>query len=118
MALVADEHGGIDGMVTVEDLVEEIVGEIFDEFDPKVKMVRREPDGTLEIRGEFPLHDLNELDVLLDVDGPYTTVGGLVMERLGRVPEVGGAIHEGDWMLEVTSMRGLAVRTVRLTPDA
>ena len=114
MAMVADEHGGIDGMVTVEDLVEEIVGEIFDEFDPKVSAVRREPDGSLVVRGEFPLHDLDELDVLLDVDGPYTTVGGLVMDRLGRVPEVGATIEEGDWSVEVTSMRGLAVRTVRL----
>ena len=105
-------------MVTVEDLVEEIVGEIFDEFDPKVAAVRREPDGSLIVRGEFPLHDLNEVDVLLEVDGPYTTVGGLVMDRLGRVPEVGLSVIEGGWAFEVTSMRGLAVRTVRLSPSA
>lgn len=116
MAMVADEHGGIDGMVTVEDLVEEIVGEIFDEFDPKVAAVRHEADGSLIVRGEFPLHDLDELDVLLDTAGPYTTVGGLVMDRLGRVPEVGASVHEGNWTIEVTSMRGLAVRTVRLRP--
>jgi len=115
MAMVADEHGGIDGMVTVEDLVEEIVGEIFDEFDPKVASARRDTDGSLIVRGEFPLHDLNELDVLLDAEGPYTTVGGLVMDRLGKVPEVGLSVREGDWSLEVTSMRGLAVRTVRLS---
>ena len=115
MAMVADEHGGIDGMVTVEDLVEEVVGEIFDEFDPKVTAVRREADGSLIIGGEFPLHDLDELDVQLEVDGPYTTVGGLVMDRLGRVPEVGALIHEGGWDVEVMSMRGLAVRAVRLS---
>lgn len=118
MAMVADEHGGIDGMITVEDLVEEIVGEIFDEFDPKVAAVRREADGSLIVRGEFPLHDLDEVDVILEVDGPYTTVGGLVMDRLGRVPEVGLSVVEGGWAFEVTSMRGLAVRTVRLSPSA
>ena len=114
MAMVTDEHGGIDGMVTVEDLVEEVVGEIFDEFDPKVAAVVHETDGSLVVRGEFPLHDLRELDVLLNVEGPYTTVGGLLMDRLGRVPEVGDSVREGDWTLEITSMRGLAVRTVRL----
>jgi len=118
MAMVVDEHGGIDGMVTVEDLVEEIVGEIFDEFDPKVVAVRHEPDGSVEVRGEFPLHDLDELGVMLSVAGPYTTIGGLVMARLGRVPEVGGSVVEGGWTLEVTSMRGLAVRTVRLRPTS
>ena len=117
MAMVVDEHGGIDGMVTVEDLVEEVVGEIFDEFDPKVTAARREPDGSIVVRGEFPLHDLDELDVLLDVDGPYTTVGGLIMDRLGRVPEVGALIREGEWTAEVTSMRRLAVRTVRLSRE-
>ncbi|MBT5775360.1 MAG: HlyC/CorC family transporter [Dehalococcoidia bacterium] len=114
MAMVSDERGGIDGMVTVEDLVEEVVGEIFDEFDPKVAAVRHHADGSLELEGSFPLHDLNELGIELDIEGPFTTVGGFLMERLGRVPEVGATVSEREWSFEVTEMRGVAVRTVRV----
>ena len=114
MAMVSDERGGIDGMVTVEDLVEEVVGEIFDEFDPKVAAVRHQADGSLVLEGSFPLHDLNELGIELDIEGPFTTVGGFLMERLGRVPEVGATVSEREWSFEVTEMRGVAVRTVRV----
>jgi putative hemolysin len=116
MAMVSDERGGIDGMVTVEDLVEEVVGEIFDEFDPKVAAVRYQTDGSLVLEGSFPLHDLNELGVELDIEGPFTTVGGFLMERLGRVPEIGATVREREWSFEVTEMRGVAVRTVRVLP--
>ncbi len=114
MAMVSDERGGIDGMVTVEDLVEEVVGEIFDEFDPQVAAVRHQADGSLVLEGSFPLHDLNELGIELDIEGPFTTVGGFLMERLGRVPEVGATVSEREWSFEVTEMRGVAVRTVRV----
>lgn len=114
MAMVSDERGGIDGMVTVEDLVEEVVGEIFDEFDPKVAAVRHQADGSMVLEGSFPLHDLNELGIELDIEGPFTTVGGFLMERLGRVPEVGATVREREWRFEVTEMRGVAVRTVRV----
>ncbi len=115
MAMVSDERGGIDGMVTVEDLVEEVVGEIFDEFDPKVAAVRHQADGSLMLGGAFPLHDLNELGIELDIEGPFTTVGGLIMERLGRVPEVGATVREDDWTFEVKEMRGMAVSSVRVS---
>lgn len=115
MAMVSDERGGIDGMVTVEDLVEEVVGEIFDEFDPKVAAVRHQADGSLMLGGAFPLHDLNELGIELDIEGPFTTVGGLIMERLGRVPEAGATVHEREWIFEVKEMRGMAVSSVRIS---
>ena len=117
MAMVSDERGGIDGMVTIEDLVEEVVGDIFDEFDPKVAAVRHQPDGSLVLEGSFPLHDLNELGIELEIEGPFTTIGGLIMERLGRVPAVGATLHEREWSLEVTEMRGVAVSSVRIFPS-
>jgi len=104
-------------MVTIEDLVEEVVGDIFDEFDPKVAAVRHQPDGSLVLEGSFPLHDLNELGIELEIEGPFTTIGGLIMERLGRVPAVGATLHEREWSLEVTEMRGVAVSSVRIFPS-
>src|SRR5690606_13953620 len=80
-ALVVDEHGAVDGIVTLEDLVEEVVGEIYDETDRDVQAVRREPDGSLLVPGVFPLHDLPDLGVYLErpPEGGYTTVAGLVL---------------------------------------
>lgn len=75
LALVVDEYGGTAGIVTVEDLLEELVGEIYDEFDRDTSGVRRQPDGSLLLPGSFPIHDLGDLGVWLP-EGPYATVAG------------------------------------------
>lgn len=108
MALVVDEHGATAGMVTVEDLVEELVGEIYDETDPDLAAVRREPDGTLVLSGRFPVHDLPDLDVDLP-EGDYTTIAGLVLDRLGRFPTRGERLTIDDWQLEI---RGVLRHTI------
>ncbi len=109
LALVANEHGGIEGIVTVEDLVEEVVGEIYDETDRDVLSVVHHTDGSLTLPGRFPIHDL--VDVGLDLpEGPYATIAGLILERLGRIPEVpGDAVVVNGWRLEVT---GVARRSI------
>jgi putative hemolysin len=114
MALVVDEHGGAAGIVTVEDLVEELVGEIYDETDPDLATVVREDDGTIVLPGRFPIHDLPDIGVALP-EGDYTTVAGLVLEVLGRIPVAGDEARIDGWRLEVRAMRGRAVTEVALS---
>jgi putative hemolysin len=119
LAVVVDEYGAAAGIVTVEDLVEELVGEIYDQTDPHVEAAERLPDGNLLLDGTFALHDLVDLDVELPVGGRYTTVAGLVLDHLGRVPRfVGESVEVDDWLLEVAEIRGRAVTRVLLRRTA
>ena len=88
LAIVINEYGGTEGIVTIEDLLEELVGEIYDEFDRDISGVQHEPDGAMVLPGSFPIHDLPDLGVELP-EGPYTTVAGLALDQLGRLPAAG-----------------------------
>ncbi|RLP89902.1 HlyC/CorC family transporter [Micromonospora sp. BL4] len=117
LALVVDEHGGIDGIVTLEDLLAEVVGELYDETDRDVREVVREPDGSLLVPGDFPLHDLPDLGVRLSfpLSREYTTVAGLVLARLRHLPdEPGETVRLPGLTLEVVEVADRAVRRVRL----
>src|SRR5215471_250483 len=117
LALVVDEHGAAAGIVTIEDLLEELVGEIYDETDRDVISVRREADGSLVMPGRFPVHDLVDVGVVGMPEGPYATVAGLVLDQLGRVPEAPGDVVTVEGRtIEVLAVEGRAITQIRIGP--
>ncbi len=121
LAVVVDEHGSNDGIVTMEDLVEEVVGEIYDETDRDVQAVVHEADGAMLLPGSFPIHDLADIGIRLTVpdEGDYTTVAGLVIAQLQHLPRrPGETVHVDGSQFEVVEVTGRAVTRVRVTVNA
>jgi putative hemolysin len=114
MAVVINEHGGTEGIITVEDLIEELVGEIWDEDDPDIRTVEHHPDGSITVTGSYPVHDLDDLGVDLPA-GDYTTVAGLVLHHTGRIPEAGEEFTVDRWRLRVLEVDDRRIHRVRLT---
>lgn len=115
-AVVVSEHGGAEGIVTVEDLVEELVGEIYDETDRDLLDVEHRADGSMRLPGRFPAHDLADLGVPIP-EGPYASVAGFLLTRLGRLPDApGDSVDVEGWTITVESVGPRAITTVTLTP--
>jgi len=118
MAVVVDEYGGTVGIVTVEDLLEEIVGEIEDEYDQREVLHEKLADGTVRVQGGMQVTPLNELFPWQLPVGDYDTIAGLVITHLGRIARVGERVRLPSVTIEVTRADARAVREVIVRPQA
>ena len=113
MAMVVDEYGTVVGLVTIEDLLEEIVGEIFDEFDREVNLVEKVSEKRFRIDARLNIQDLNEmLNIQLPGEEDVDTVGGLVFRVLGHVPEAGEMFDYNGLRVEVETVRDNRIQKV------
>lgn len=119
MVVVVDEYGGTSGVVTLEDVLEELVGEVADEHDRSRSSTARRPDGSWVFPGVLRPDELAEMTgLLVPDDGPYETLGGLVMARLGRVPQAGDRVVTDGVELVVAQMDGRRVELVQVARAA
>ena len=115
LAIVVDEYGGTAGIVTLEDLIEEVIGDIRDEYDEPEQELRF-PGGEMEADGLLNLDEFEEQTGVRLPEGPYETVAGFIMATLGHVPRVGDAVEADGHRLEVTQLDGRRVSRVRVSP--
>ena len=117
MAVVVDEYGGVSGIVTLEDVVEEIVGDVADEHDQRRLGIRPRPDGSYLVPGRLRIDELaQKIKIFLPDDGPYDTLAGLIMTELGTIPQVGDRCVVAGVRLEVIQMMGRRVMQVSVVP--
>ena len=114
LAVVVDEYGELEGIVTLEDLLEEIVGEIEDEFDLPDESIERLEDGRVRVHGTFPIDDFNEqFGVSLPIED-YHTLGGLVFGMLGRAPEPGDEVEHAGIRFTVLTVEGSRIERLEI----
>jgi putative hemolysin len=117
LAIVIDEYGGTDGIATLEDLIEEVIGEIYDEYDKAVAPEGKQaPGGPREVDGLLNLDDFAEATGLELPEGPYETVAGFVLAELGRLPEVGDTVEVEGRKITVLELDGRRIARLLVDP--
>jgi CBS domain containing-hemolysin-like protein len=114
MAVVIDEYGGTAGLVTLEDLIEELIGEIVDEFDREDVMVERLPGGHLRVQARMSIDEVSSLVGAEFPEGDWDTIGGLMFHLLGHVPSEGESTTEGEFRLRAEQVKGRRIGMVRI----
>jgi putative hemolysin len=116
LAIVADEYGGTAGIVTLEDLVEELIGDIRDEYDSGQAVATKLPRGEVEVDGLLNLDEFGEQTSIELPEGPYETAAGYVLAALGEVPATGDSVTVPGYTITVTEMDGRRIARLRVTP--
>ena len=115
-ALVVDEYGEVEGLVTLEDILEEIVGDISDEHDSPVPGVRPQPDGSVNVDGSVPIRDLNRAMDWNLPDAEATTIAGLVIHEARSIPDVGQSFTFHGFRFSVMRKQRNRITALRITP--
>lgn len=115
IAIVLDEYGGTEGLVTIEDILEQIVGDIFDEYDNEVDLVNKIDQDTYQVQAEISLEEINERFDLELPEEDFDSLGGYIFNTLGRVPVIGDKLEQKYMIMEVSTLLNRRVMSVKLT---
>lgn len=116
IALVVNEHGGIEGLVTIEDVLEELVGEIYDETDEPEKLIKEIKQNIFKILGKTPIDEINEnLNLTIERTETYDTISGLILEQIGRIPEEGEVLNFEDFDIKILKVQDNRINEIELT---
>jgi CBS domain containing-hemolysin-like protein len=118
MALVVDEYGGTAGLICMEDIIEELIGEINDEYDLAEKEIQKRSDGSILVKASYPVDDLNEeLKLRIPESDEYDSLGGFVLNELGAIPPVGAKLSLPGLDITVQAATPRRIHTLLLTPS-
>ena len=117
LVMVVDEYGGTSGLVTMEDVIEELVGEIEDEYDLDEQDLIKRSDGTILVQAKMPIYELNEtLSATFLESDEYDSIGGLICSELGYIPSIGDSLELSGYEIKIQNASQRKIKIIQLTP--